>query len=267
MITERVYTKSLCMKRLTVKKYHCDAQSCYEPGFFANAALGFAISGSCELRSFGTALSVPQGSLFYIPESARCTTIWHSTNGSPIEFCLIHIINNYPESPHSYSMQAISELSNNATLSRIEEIITLLDSTLHSDKVRAIGLYYSLFADILPYLETSPSRKPNQTINTAVDYIEKHFSEDFTINELAAHCNISPSRLSHLFDEELGTSPVKLRTTVRIENAAELLRSTDNSISSISQDCGWSSPIYFSKVFRSIIGTTPSEYRAAIHKE
>lgn len=270
MITESTYTKSLCMKRLTLKKYICDAEVCYEPSFFSNAALGFSVSGIGELRSFGTRLTILPGTLFYIPESARCTAVWHSDKAAasqkPIEFFIIHIINNYPETPHPYAMQIIDELSTPDTHSTLEKMTALLSSEKHSDKVRAIGLYYSLFADILPYLETSTARKPNQVITAAIDYIEKHFSEDFGIDELASHCNISASRLSHIFDEELGTSPVKLRTTIRLENAAELLRTTDDSIAKISQDCGWSSPIYFSKVFRNNIGATPSEYRAAIHK-
>ena len=84
--------------------------------------------------------------------------------------------------------------------------------------------------------------------------------------ELAAACNISPSRLSHLFSSELGTTPVKLRTSIRIEKAAELLRSTDKSVALIGQECGWASPIYFSKVFGSVVGVTPGEYRAASAK-
>lgn len=263
---ELTCTKSLCMKRLTIKKYCCDQTIYYGPGLFANPAFGFLYSGEGELRSFGSLLKVPEMSLFYIPEGARCGSVWHAAGEKPIEFCLIHIINNYPETAESYALQTIPALSGVATGERIELIFSLLSSDERADKVRGIGEYYSFFADALPCLKKAPARKQSGVLSDAIDYIESRFSEDFSVAELAAACNISPSRLSHLFSSELGTTPVKLRTSIRIEKAAELLRSTDKSVALIGQECGWASPIYFSKVFGSVVGVTPGEYRAASAK-
>ena len=264
---ETVCTKSLCMKRLTIKKYCCESDIFYGPGLFTNPAFGFVYSGEGELRSFGSVLKVSENSLFYIPEGARCTSVWHGNDGRPIVFSLIHIINNYPETAESYALQIIENLSSAATGERIEKIRGLLSSDERADKVRGIGEYYSFFADALPCLEKAPARKQSGVLTGAIDYIESRFSENFSIAELAAACNISASRLSHIFTYELGTTPIKLRTSIRIEKAAELLRSTDKSISSIGQECGWESPIYFSKVFRNVIGKTPLEYRAASQKD
>lgn len=262
---EETYTKSLCMKRLTIRKCRFDSSHFFDPGGKVNPAFGYIVKGCASLRSVATRLELGEGSLFYIPEGVKCSSIWR---GSPeIEFYMISIVNNYPEpSAGSYALQRIDALSTPETGERFERIFALLSSDERVGKVRAIGIYYDFYADVLPLLVPSPPVKYNQAMLAAVAYIEEHYAEDFGVGELAEHCHISSSRLSHLFSRDLGITPVKLRSRVRIEKAAELLRSTDWSVSTIAASCGFNSPIYFSESFRAVTGLTPGEYRGMTRK-
>ena len=93
--------------------------------------------------------------------------------------------------------------------------------------------------------------------------MEQNWERDFRMAELAAHCQLSESRLSHLFKEETSLSPVEYKNRVRIRRAADMLLSGDASVEWISERMHYSSPAYFRRVFRKYMGMTPSAYRAA----
>lgn len=90
--------------------------------------------------------------------------------------------------------------------------------------------------------------------------IEK-FDEDINVQDLAASCNLSVSHFMREFKSVTGTSPKKYQQTLRISNAKLLLSSTDLSVSEVSICCGFSDPLYFSRLFKKIVGISPSAYR------
>ena len=96
---------------------------------------------------------------------------------------------------------------------------------------------------------------------TAIDYIEKHYAEEITPEDVAEECNISLSHLQHLF---IKLTCEGIATTIRrkrIERACELLISTHRSVRDIALSCGFYDTNYFSVVFKRIRGMTPLEFR------
>ncbi len=247
------------MKQLISRKNSTDRETFTESVFMNTIC--FCTSGSAHVRSFGSELDISENSLFYIPEGSRCSISWVNESGK-IEYFMLQAINNYPETVgKGFALQRVDELSDTATRAKIENIHSLLSTKDHTDSVRAIAEYYSLYALILPLLKRSEPRNLNPVLKTAIEYIEGHFCENFKLSELAAYCNISTSRLSHIFSEELGTTPIKLRSSLRIEKAADLLRTTDHSISKIAYDCGFETQAYFTQCFEAATGKTPNLYR------
>jgi len=92
-------------------------------------------------------------------------------------------------------------------------------------------------------------------------YIDLHFKEALTLEQLAEDAHMNKYYLSHTFKREYGTSPINYMITRRIEESKYLLAETDLSLSQIAQLLGFSSPSYFSQVFRRTQATTPMEYR------
>lgn len=92
-------------------------------------------------------------------------------------------------------------------------------------------------------------------------YIESHFKENLTLDELAALAHVSKYYLSHAFSREYGTSPINYLLSCRIQESIYLLSETRMSLSQISSTLGFSSPSYFSQSFRRIQGMSPMEYR------
>ena len=92
-------------------------------------------------------------------------------------------------------------------------------------------------------------------------YIDLHFKEPLTLDQLAEDAHMNKFYLSHAFKREYGISPINYMITRRIEESKYLLAETDLSLSQIAQLLGFSSLSYFSQVFRRTQAVTPMEYR------
>lgn len=92
-------------------------------------------------------------------------------------------------------------------------------------------------------------------------YIDLHFKESLTLDQLAEDAHMNKYYLSHAFKREYGISPINYMITKRIEESKYLLAETDLSMSQIAQLLGFSSLSYFSQVFRRTQSVSPMEYR------
>ncbi|WP_245864389.1 helix-turn-helix domain-containing protein [Paenibacillus donghaensis] len=98
-------------------------------------------------------------------------------------------------------------------------------------------------------------------IKEILGFLAKHYAEDHHIEDLAHKVCLSPSRLSHLFKEQVGDSIIETLTKYRLKQAENLLQYTLRSITDIALGVGFSSPDYFGRQFASFYGVTPSKFR------
>ncbi|WP_330347316.1 helix-turn-helix domain-containing protein [Streptomyces sp. NBC_00582] len=82
-----------------------------------------------------------------------------------------------------------------------------------------------------------------------------------TVGSLAARVALSPSRLSHLFAEQTGQSPMRALREARLRHAARLLEGTGLSVERVAAASGFASPFHFTRVFRERYGSPPGAYR------
>lgn len=92
-------------------------------------------------------------------------------------------------------------------------------------------------------------------------YIDNHFKENLTLDQLAGMVHMSKYYLSHSFRKEFQTSPISYLISRRIQESRFLLRETDLRLSQIAQILGFSSLSYFSQSFRRLENMSPLEYR------
>ena len=94
-----------------------------------------------------------------------------------------------------------------------------------------------------------------------------HFSEPaYTVSDAFAACRVNPNTVRASFRRTLGVSPGEFLRSLRMKHAADLLTYAGDTMTvcEIALRCGYSDPLYFSKVFRSIYSMSPTEYRAAL---
>lgn len=92
-------------------------------------------------------------------------------------------------------------------------------------------------------------------------YIDTHYKESLSLDDLAKETHINKFYLAHAFKEEYGMSPINYMISRRIEESRYLLRETNMSMSQIARVLGFSSASYFSQSFRRAEGMSPVEYR------
>lgn len=92
-------------------------------------------------------------------------------------------------------------------------------------------------------------------------YIDLHFKEALTLDQLAEEGHMNKYYLSHAFKQEYGISPINYMISRRIDESKYLLAETDLSLSQIAQLLGFSSLSYFSQVFHRTQSISPKEYR------
>ncbi len=98
-------------------------------------------------------------------------------------------------------------------------------------------------------------------VERAVSYIDRHFSQDISLEMVARHSKLSSFYLSRLMKQEMGVTFVEYLTKVRMEEAKRLSIETALPIRDIAQRCGYSNDTYFCKVFKRYTNKTIGEYR------
>ena len=98
-----------------------------------------------------------------------------------------------------------------------------------------------------------------------LEYIDSHFNEKITLEDLGELTGLNPCYLSELFRKEMNVTFGTYLTNLRVETAKALLTRTEYSYSKIAYSLGFCSQSHFSASFRKVTGTTPREYRRAYY--
>ena len=99
------------------------------------------------------------------------------------------------------------------------------------------------------------------TISIAIEYMERNYAQNITLDELAKKVFVSKAYLSRIFKEVTQMSFLYSLNKIRIEKSKYYLKYTDLSISAIALKVGYSNSEYYSKMFKKITHLSPTEYR------
>ncbi|ULL13554.1 response regulator [Paenibacillus sp. H1-7] len=99
------------------------------------------------------------------------------------------------------------------------------------------------------------------TFDQILQYVQDHFRENVSIQDISRKFFMHPNYVSHLFKKELQVNFTKFVTDKRMEFACEMLRSTSFAVSDIAEKSGYNDYFYFAKMFKRHTGVTPTEYR------
>jgi len=148
----------------------------------------------------------------------------------------------------------------------IEGVINLFENR---EAVTEEILILKLKEIILLLLQTKDSIQINQMVKSLFsertfsfkEIVEAHIYLPITLEDLAGLTNTSLSTFKREFKKIYQSTPAAYIIDQRAEKVAQLLKLSDEPISSIGYQCGFSTPAHLSRVFKSKYGLTPSEYR------
>lgn len=98
-------------------------------------------------------------------------------------------------------------------------------------------------------------------IDQVITYIEEHFAQKLTLDDLAQIANFSKYHFSRIFASLIGVTPFVFLTQIRLEKAVVFLGHSDLAILQISIQCGFDSLSSFNAAFKKYYNLTPSEIR------
>lgn len=133
---------------------------------------------------------------------------------------------------------------------------------LLSSPTDILNLQYRMILDFTECVERLRLGKhPSKLVIDIANYIQHHMSEPITAEKIAEEMFLNRSHLSRKFKEETGETLTDFILKEKTEEAKRLLRYSDKSLTAIGSYLGFSSASHFSRVFKTYVGTTPSEYR------
>jgi AraC-like DNA-binding protein/DNA-binding response OmpR family regulator len=150
-----------------------------------------------------------------------------------------------------------SRLLNFEDVKRIEQhaLVTLQSKGILSENEMVASLHRAIFgSDALP-------QHTSVLVKRAVVYFHQNYSRPLSRWEVAEAIGASEDYLSRVFHQEMNISPWEYLNRYRILQARELLRCTGDNIKTVAHRVGFTDPAYFSRVFRKVVGTSPSVYR------
>ena len=110
-------------------------------------------------------------------------------------------------------------------------------------------------------LEADWQTPKSKNICLATEYINSHYMEQISLEQVAAHVNLNPEYFSRAFKAEVGQTFVNYLTDIRLRHSVRLLENTALRVQDIAQQVGYYNASYFSTTFKKKYGMSPYEYR------
>lgn len=151
-------------------------------------------------------------------------------------------------------------------LTCIQQMILARTLTYHNELKRQAALLQILASLMELHHETLSDDEQNDYpyriyLQQAIDYMNEHIKENIKISEIAAYIGIDRSYLSSIFRNTLEISPQEYLVTLRMNKAADLLKTTNEKINTIAIEVGYIDPLTFTKMFKRYKGMSPTEWR------
>ena len=199
--------------------------------------------------------------------------VLHKTDGGSYERYNINVDEKYLS---AFQSEILSSLALNIIIpckeddKRFAEILDKLSKIKKSDrhydsKMSALFSYFIYCLTDLQNTNEAPesrqlSRADNATMQI-IKYINENYKENITLDLLSERFYASKPTIINQFKAITNSSPINYLLRVRINRAKTLLSDTTLTIKEISEKCGFSSPNYFSLIFKKKEHMSPSDYR------
>ncbi len=143
-------------------------------------------------------------------------------------------------------------------------ILKPISSDELQETVRRLSDKFSSIPEELFIIGDQPTENENNAITIAKQFIMDHYNEDIYVSDIAKHVNLSNGYFSALYKKITNETAVSTLRNYRLVKAKELLENKNIKLSTIPGLVGLKSYSYFTKIFQSAYGETPTDYRSRI---
>lgn len=220
----------------------------------------YVSEGSVTIDTGGRFLKLSPCQLCIIPSMVPHKTVYANASVVRIIFSSSYISDHLSQEAiktFSESFETSITLSGD---SENPEIINSICQNIDEGGRSAYIYLYKLFRQCTSFWGDLPKTKNVHMINI-LSYIGKNSKKKLSLEEIAAACSITKFHICRLVKKEMGITPVDYITFAKMRRAVTKLLKTKNTVAQISCDLSFSSPKYFTRIFKECFGVSPQKFR------
>jgi AraC family L-rhamnose operon regulatory protein RhaS len=133
-------------------------------------------------------------------------------------------------------------------------------------RTNIVALSRAMLCELIKNVRSSEVQNPKNSLSEPrvlefVNELRTRCAEPWTLGSMAAACRLKRTQFENLTKDLTGDTPLRLLNRFRVRQSQVPLRGSNKTITEIAFDAGFSSSQYFSRIFRNLVGITPSQYR------
>lgn len=222
----------------------------------AHVEIIYIMSGNCMLAIDNIDTALNAGDCIVIAANALHNFYVNGSSGCKIN--QLEITTDLPLNDSSFIKLRFAHLA--ATC--LNNILAYSNEAMEDDDIsKLISLELDKLAILCGYPVQS-SLANSKILTNAINLIRDNYTHDITCRAISHTLGISERYLRRVFEMNIGTTPKEYITNLKMEQAKTLLINSNNTIAEISGLVGYNTIQYFSELFHSRIGVTPSQFRS-----
>ena len=245
---------------------------CTRPEGVSENILIFCAEGEGWFEMDGVTWPVSKNQAFFIPQHVPHT--YGSSVNSPWSIHWVHFIGiegsfyvkQVPEEDQRLMVDEQCRLRLEALFQQCYK--GLLEGFALNRLIHAAKILHHLLGELLYNNPSfSPFQRSNRfrSIEPTLRYLRQNIDKPLTLDDLARHSGLSKPHFSRIFKNQTGYSPMDYFIHMKIQKASSMLVLTEMTVREIALTVGYEDPYYFSRLFKKVIGLSPSAVRDQPH--
>lgn len=233
---------------------HCDGLK-YETVY----KMHIVVKGNGKMYTSDSVFELEEGDVFFVFPSM----LYALESGEQFEYMYI----SYIGMRTNELMEKLNITKNNFVFKSTDGLTAIWKRSILDDNLilslRCEGLLLYTFSTLGTNLEQA-TRESNDIVHTVKKYIENNFTDsNLTLESISERFSYNKKYLSTAFKRKMHVGISQYITVLRIQYACTIMEKDFTSVKNTALQCGFSEPLYFSKVFKSKMGISPMEYVAS----
>ncbi len=251
----------MAFNRLLCGARHYSADGSLGDTYIDNHMLIIMNQGTLDCEVNGVRSILPNGHYMHLhPHS-----IYSTTNKGTCSFFWMHFYHSSEGHEKNAEIFGLNQTGRIVLPDRVRELMQMLimyQAESLSDSDACLLLLQVLIAELRSHREPNSFYDSTRLATQARTEILLHLSSEISTKEIAATLGCNPDYLGRLFKQFFNQTISEFIHQMRIEMSKCLLHFAHHSIASVAQSCGFKDPVYFTRVFKRLVGKTPSQYQS-----
>lgn len=226
----------------------------------------FCFAGSGEFSTSTCQGVIKEGDVLFLPKGTKHQ--YKSNNKTPWSIYWVHIEGHLFEQFMDFigvnNTNLILNISNQkAFINEFEQLLATRNKSYQLNSfILAANIIKKMFALFTMNSNVKPAQlKQDFNLSKVTGFMEENISQQINLQQIADAFKLSKFYFAKKFLQHTGVSPIRYFLELKIKHACKLLDESNISVKDVALKIGYDDPYYFSRLFKKIMGLSPTQYR------